>query len=127
PARWAGADERPENLAYSATASAADDDDDAQPGTLRAEFIAALRRAEEGGDVGPDADRLRAYPLYPYLEAARITRALATAGGTDADADAEAREFLARHGEEPVARQVRRARLDGLARRADWTTFLAEA
>jgi len=94
----------------------------------RAEFLAALRAARAGAAGGADdSARLRAYPLYPYLEAARLVRALETADGPGADADAASRAFLERHGDEPVTRAVRRARLESLARRELWDALLAEA
>lgn len=72
-----------------------------------------------------DPATLRSYPLYPYLEAARIRRALMT--GTPESvraADKQAAQFLAAHGQEPVARALRRAWLDGLAQRSEWPQFL---
>src|SRR5690606_5629012 len=97
----------------------------------RAEFLEAWSKIEAGGPelAAGDSERLRAYPLYPYLEAARIAAALARAEGarTPADAEAEAEAFLARHRGEPVARMLHRARLDSLARREAWRAFLDEA
>src|SRR5690606_10041762 len=51
---------------------------DAALAEVRAEFAAALQRVRAGADSGPATDgiRRREYPLYRYLEAARITRAL---------------------------------------------------
>src|SRR5690606_23913375 len=78
----------------------------------RAEFLEAWSKIEAGGPelAAGDSERLRAYPLYPYLEAARIAAALARAEGarTPADAEAEAEAFLARHRGEPVARMLHR-------------------
>jgi len=95
----------------------------------RAEFVAALRavRAGRGSDAAADSDRLRAYPLYPYLEAARLVRALESATDAHSPADDASKVFLERHGDAPVARSVRRARLDSFARRKLWDAFLAEA
>lgn len=95
----------------------------------RAEFLAAWTRLEAGAPTHPsdDTDTLRAYPLYPYLEAARIARALARTEGVETEADAAAIAFLAKHRDEPVARAVRQTRLDSLARREQWKIFLAEA
>jgi soluble lytic murein transglycosylase len=119
---------------------------------VRAEFLAALEAAASGGtasrisDTGSAADAtisniaaaadadaasaldspaLRAYPLYPYLEAARIEHALGAADLPADPADARAAAFLARHGTEPVTRDVVRAWLSSLARREDWRAFLA--
>jgi len=103
--------------------------DDALAG-VRAEFTAALQRVRAGADTGPTTDsmQLREYPLYRYLEAARIGQALAaTSGSRESAADVAARAFLARYGDEPVTRSVRRALLDSLARRERWSEFLADA
>ncbi len=104
--------------------------DDTWLAAERAEFVSALHAAQAGADVTgsvEDSAKLRAYPLYPYLEAARLRRALATAHGAAALADTASRAFLARYGEQPVARPVRAARLDSLARRGLWSELLAEA
>src|SRR5690606_17463083 len=96
----------------------------------REEFVAALRAAQAGADragAAGDSERLREYPLYPYLEAARLERALATAAGPSADVDTESRAFLERQRDAPVARSVRRARLESFARREMWHALLAEA
>ena len=95
----------------------------------RAEFVRALRavRAGANGGASTDSDRLRAYPLYPYLEAARLVRALEAAAGPNTAADDASRAFLDKHGDAPVTRAVRRARLDSFARRKLWDAFLAEA
>jgi soluble lytic murein transglycosylase len=94
----------------------------------RAEFLEAWSRMESGASptAAEDSDRLRGYPLYPYLEAARIARALGRPVEPDTAADAAAREFMLRHGDEPVAGQVRQALLESLARRDEWQRFLAE-
>ena len=71
-----------------------------------------------------DSPELRAYPLYPYLEAARIQQALRdTAPSADADKKAEA--FVSAYAQDPVGRAMRRAWLESLARRAQWSTYLA--
>ena len=73
-----------------------------------------------------DSESLKNYPLYPYLQAARIQQAL---GSTDAttlsQADKRAGDFIATYGQQPVARGLRRAWLDSLARRSQWNQFLA--
>ena len=95
---------------------------------VRDEFVAALRAVQAGADAGAaaDSERLRDYALYPYLEAARLVRALETASGPNAEADAASRAFLDRHGDAPVARAVRRARVVSFARRELWRALLAE-
>ena len=73
-----------------------------------------------------DNESLKNYPLYPYLQAARIQQALI---GTDtealAQADRRAADFMAAYGQQPVTRILRRAWLDSLARREQWNQFLA--
>lgn len=110
-------------VALVAASSAAQENDPlAAPRQL---FMLAYTAAEAGlpldGDVDPPA--LREYPLYPYLERARLMRALAKEGGA---ADAAARAFLAAHRGEPVARELRKALLQSLADRSEWPTFTAE-
>ncbi len=88
----------------------------------RRQFIEAHAQATTSRTAGPatDSDALRAYPLYPYLEAARLQRRFAdptAAAGIDA--------FLQRHGDEPVARSLRRSWLMELALRRQWTAYLA--
>jgi soluble lytic murein transglycosylase len=89
----------------------------------REAFKAAYDDAEAGRPLpeGEILDRLGGYVLYPYLEAAQVRARLRAPGG---EADAAAREFLARHGTEPYARPVRRAWLDSLAAGGRWEEFL---
>ncbi|HEY8521843.1 MAG TPA: transglycosylase SLT domain-containing protein [Gammaproteobacteria bacterium] len=81
----------------------------------RAEFLAAYKNAGAGDHH--DSRALRRYPLYPYLQAARLEHALRAARGGWLDVDEQAREFLERHDGEPVGRRLRRAWLESLARR----------
>lgn len=74
--------------------------------------------------AGQDAAILKAYPLYPYLEAARIEHALLDAADSLGPADQEAAALIARHAGEPVARELRRAWLSSLAQRSQWDAFL---
>ena len=89
----------------------------------RAEFRAAYAAAgtpPAEGIVPTDSETLRSYPLYPYLQAARLQRRLedpAAAPAIDA--------FLAEHGNAPVARSLRRSWLMTLAQRKAWETYLA--
>ncbi len=103
-------------LLFCAVAAGADDDPSA---ASRALFVAAW---EDTADTSRD-EALRDYPLYPYLQAERIRRAL----GQDADAapvDAAAARFLAAQAGQPVARVLRGPWLADLARRGQWSTFL---
>lgn len=88
----------------------------------RAEFQTAYGAvgAPPAEDVGPDSASLRAYPLYPYLQAARLQARLgdpAVAPGIEA--------FLAEHGSAPVARSLRRSWLMALAERKAWEPYVA--
>jgi soluble lytic murein transglycosylase len=93
----------------------------------REEFVAAYARADAGREpLQADSDMLIAYPLYPYVQAARIRAALAAERerGKTFPADADAARFIAAHAEEPVSRIVRRAWLPSLAQRHQWRAFL---
>jgi soluble lytic murein transglycosylase len=73
-----------------------------------------------------DSESLKSYPLYPYLQAARIQQALNGASADSLDAvDKRAGEFIALYGQQPVTRNLRHAWLDSLARRSQWNQFLA--
>ena len=72
----------------------------------------------------PDSEALRAYPLYPYLQAARIRRALADAGQELGSVDQRAQTFVTYYENEPVGRNLRRVWLTSLAERGQWQTFL---
>ncbi len=90
----------------------------------RAEFRTAYARADAGAasadPSSPDSERLRAYPLYPYLVAARLSARL-----DDPAAAAEIEAFLQAQGSTPVARSLRRSWLMTLAERRDWERYLA--
>lgn len=113
---------RAEVAAYSTAIPAAD------PAYARARFAFAKAYDRIGTAKASvpahDAAILRAYPLYRYLEAARIEHALLTAPDSPASVDREAAALIARHRGEPVARELRTAWLASLARRSQWETFL---
>lgn len=94
----------------------------------RAEFLTALSRAQAGAaaTAADDSPGLRAYPLYPYLTAARIEHALARATGPAGAADAAAERFVDAHRDDAVGQNVRRAWLASLARREEWRAFLGK-
>jgi len=94
--------------------------------TQRKLFQQAYASAQAGADSADDDEQLRGYPLYPYLEAARIQHAVRNAGITAADADRTAETFLLRFTREPVAREVRRAWMASLAQRSEWEKFLSQ-
>jgi soluble lytic murein transglycosylase len=87
-------------------------------------YARATTSVTESGEA--DSESLKNYPLYPYLQAARIQQAL---GSTDAallsQADKRAADFIAAFGQQPVTRSLRHAWLDSLARRSEWNQFLA--
>ena len=95
---------------------------------VRAEFRAALDAVAQPKRAA-DSAALRAYLLYPYLEAARLRQRLVTAraGTRDAALEKHAQEFLARHGAEPVARELRSQWLGYLGERKAWALFLEQA
>lgn len=86
----------------------------------------AFESAYERIDAAPqtDSDKLRDYPLYPYLQAARLNRALDGKPETLAAVDERIDDFLTRYNREPVARDLRRKWLASLADRALWATYL---
>ncbi|HET9446680.1 MAG TPA: hypothetical protein VFO35_10500, partial [Steroidobacteraceae bacterium] len=91
----------------------------------------AFRKAYEQVDdpaakPHPDSEALRAYPLYPYLQAARIRRALADAGEEIGSVDQRAQTFVMYYENEPVGRNLRRVWLASLAERNRWEQFLEQ-
>ena len=89
----------------------------------RETFKSAYERIDA---AAPEADsaKLRDYPLYPYLQAARLSSALDGKPETLPAVDQRIDEFLARHNREPVTRDLRRKWLASLADRALWPTYL---
>jgi soluble lytic murein transglycosylase len=85
---------------------------------VRTRFRVAYAAAQAGdtGSTIPDDDALSAYPLYPYLQSARLEH--------DLGADAAIAEFLAGHGAEPYIRSLRGAWLADLGRRRQWQAYL---
>jgi soluble lytic murein transglycosylase len=100
--------------ALAMTLPAAADEDAA----TRTQFRVAYAAAQAGGGAPAAADSaaLRAYPLYPYLQAARLEQSL--------HADAAVGAFLDEHGA-PYTDRLRRLWLEDLARRGRWETYLA--
>jgi peptidoglycan lytic transglycosylase len=90
-------------------------------------FLLAYAAVEAGAPLPSaiDPEALRDYPLYPYVERARLTRALARAQADSTTVDDDVRAFLAEHAGEPVSTDLRRAWLASLASRQQWQTFLA--
>ncbi|WP_331066326.1 lytic transglycosylase domain-containing protein [Steroidobacter sp.] len=75
-------------------------------------------------DEKADSEALRRYPLYPYLQAARIKRALGEATNELGSADQQAETFVEYYDREPVGRDLRVAWLTSLAKRQQWQAFL---
>ena len=88
----------------------------------RGEFMAAYQRvgAPATAPAVEDSAALRAYPLYPYLQASRLQLRL-----DDPQAASSIEGFLSTHGSAPVARSLRRSWLMSLARRKAWEPYLA--
>jgi len=86
--------------------------------TVRTRFRVAYAAAQAGGagSTATDDDALRAYPLYPYLQAARLEHNIG--------ADAAIAEYLDEHGAAPYIRSLRGAWLADLGRRRQWETYL---
>ncbi|WP_218043070.1 lytic transglycosylase domain-containing protein [Steroidobacter gossypii] len=75
-------------------------------------------------DEKDDSEALRSYPLYPYLQAARIKRALGEATNELGPADQRAETFVTYYEREPVGRDLRGTWLASLAQRKQWQPFL---
>ena len=105
----------------SADAALADDYQEA-----RQEFQQAYSRAAAGqaDPAAADSERLKNYPLYPYLVAARIRQSFNGSPEALAVADERAAAFVGTYAQLPVGRGLRRAWLDSLAKRAQWRVFL---
>jgi soluble lytic murein transglycosylase len=91
----------------------------------------AFRQAYEQVDLPnakprSDSEALRSYPLYPYLQAARIRRALADAGDELGSVDQRAQTFVTYHEGDPVGRGLRRVWLTSLAERGHWPQFVEQ-
>jgi soluble lytic murein transglycosylase len=96
----------------------------------REDFVEAYTQATTtGGEPQkPDREDLRTYPLYPYLQSARIKRALNEASvalsTSLGSVDQRAQTFATYYEREAVGRDLRRAWLLSLAERDQWATFL---
>ncbi len=74
-------------------------------------------------DAG-DSASLKSYPLYPYLQAARIEQALLGKPESLAAVDQRAAAFLTTYDGMPVTHDLREAWLASLAQRSQWTLYL---
>jgi soluble lytic murein transglycosylase len=102
-------------------ASAADPDSDSLADG-RQQFLAAYAAADSGtpGAATVDSDVLRAYPLYPYVIAARLQRQL-----DDPAASPAIRAFLDAYGDQPAAQSLRSRWLMALAVSKRWDDYLS--
>jgi soluble lytic murein transglycosylase len=88
----------------------------------RTEFQQAYASVTETAD----SPALRAYVLYPYLQAARLAQSLRSAGtNVPVTLDEQVATFLRAYEGQPVSQELRRSWLAGLAQRAQWERFLA--
>lgn len=90
---------------------------------VRAEFIEALDGVPRGLPEEDDSDALRAYVLYPYLQAERLLQRF-NAAPDRAALDASVAAYLDANGDAPWTRALRAAWLRSLAERAQWSEFL---
>jgi soluble lytic murein transglycosylase len=111
-------------LALTSSRAASPDDPLA---ALRSEFQQAHERVGSAPNIETtDSAGLRSYVLFPYLQAARLARALGVAGVDVPTAlDEQIASFLSARAGEPVAQDLRRTWLASLADRAKWSQFLA--
>ena len=88
----------------------------------RREFQAAYAVAAAPPSDGAvaDSEALRNYPLYPYLQAARLRARVDDPAATSAIS-----AFLQQYGSDPVARSLRRSWLMSLSERKAWEPYLA--
>src|SRR5688572_27445870 len=107
-----------------ASASAASD----PYASVRGEFNRAFAQATSSSASvrHSDSDALRAYPLYSYVQAARIRSSLANAGPEIGPADQRAQTFVAYYEGEPVGRDLHKAWLASLADRQLWQTYVLQ-
>src|SRR5512138_1814995 len=70
----------------------------------REEFQQAYARAAKTDSDAADSERLKNYPLYPYLQAERLRKALAPDSSAAGDADQRASAFVATYDRLPVVR-----------------------
>ena len=120
-------------LAFLATDAGAEGDAYAE---ARAQFQSAWSTVETAPLEPPpaDSDALRTYPLYPYLQAARLERQLTLVPAPKPDApvagllplDSSIETFLATVNDQPVSRGLRRDWLKSLANRRAWEKYVEE-
>jgi peptidoglycan lytic transglycosylase len=111
-------------LSVALTASAAGQSTDPYAG-VRKEFQEAFAQVAKPSDsAAGDSEKLKHYPLYSYLEAERLRKALGPDSVVSDDVDKRAAAFVSEYDPQPVARRVRRVWLESLARRTQWAAYL---
>lgn len=88
----------------------------------RALFVEAVAGIPRGLPAEDDSEILRAYELYPYLQAERLNQLLGSAAAPPDEAIAS---FLTANGDAPWTRGLRPAWLKNLAERGEWLRFIA--
>lgn len=116
----------PVTLALPLSARAQDADTAAAYASARQAFQQAYAHAADNlpEAAAHDSAILKSYPLYPYLQAARIEQALLGRPASLAPVDKQAADFIAAHADMPVSHDLRRAWLESLAQRSQWSQFL---
>ena len=114
--------------------SARAEDTEAALREVRAAFVAAMASVATApsAPANGDSEALQRYALYPYLQAARLSRQLALIParaaqpgvGPGLPIDDEIAAFLTQQGDRPVTRSLRSAWLTHLAGRQAWSTYL---
>ena len=96
--------------------------------SVRSEFKRAFAQASASNASvqHADSDALRAYPLYSYVQAARIRSSLVSAGPEIGPSDQRAQTFAAYYEGEPVGRELHKAWLASLADRQLWQTYVLQ-
>jgi soluble lytic murein transglycosylase len=87
----------------------------------RAEFQRAWAAVDSGIAI-EDSAELKGYPLYPYVQGARLAHELLRHAEAPT-VDVQIAAFLTAHEHEPVSRDLRRIWLTNLAERQQWTRF----
>jgi soluble lytic murein transglycosylase len=94
----------------------------------RGQFKAAYTAVEAALPEPANLDEavLRDYPLYAYLQAARLRRTVVNTAGERAPVDEAVEKFLWDYTDEPPAEELRRTWLMNLAQRQQWPSFVAQ-
>jgi soluble lytic murein transglycosylase len=92
----------------------------AQGDSARADFVAAEKALARGDSAAyiPLKQRLRGYPLYPYLEYGELRDPAASPSSVRVLA------FLRDYADSPLSGNLRRSWIDGLAREGRWTEII---